>query len=354
MIEDSDDLPWLRLYRRGSARFQQLEPHHRGTLIEVLRYTDPQGRINLDGRSPEEALLRLLGNTRSFRPVLKSALAEGFRIKMLSVIDGHLVFESWSKYQPQSKRRATEQSNDRAAAEQEQSNDRATTEQLQSNDRAFAPNPAESLNTQKEIRVEKSRVEEIEEGEAPGEPAQPSPEASGEFTLEAPTEPASLPGSRGDVAANGELSALGTQTHASVSPKPPEGARELFEHWRSVMGKSSATKLDDKRKRRCEWAIREYGIEAARLAIDGCARSDWHMGRDPRSNGVTYNDLSLIFRDSTHFERFRDLAARPSAGRVEPLPNAAYVGSSDPELDAVSDEELAAYERQAAKGFFYG
>lgn len=129
----------------------------------------------------------------------------------------------------------------------------------------------------------------------------------------------------------------------------------LFEHWRSAMGKSGAAKLDLKRRRRCEWAIAEYGLELSKLAIDGCARSDWHMGRDPRSPGSRYDDLTLIFRDSTHFERFRDMASAPRSGRSEPLPNSAYRGTSQAEMDEmfgdVTDEEIA----QIGRGkHFYG
>lgn len=159
MLDEMDEPPpWLRLYRRGSARFQQLEPHYRGTLIEVLRYTDSSGRINLDGRSPEEALLRLLGNTRSFRPVLKAALAEGLRIEMLKVIDGHLVFQSWSKYQPNGCRSV--QSKRFARAKQRRRNDVAEASQEQNNDLALAPKSSKSLDLDPQRREEKRRGEE--------------------------------------------------------------------------------------------------------------------------------------------------------------------------------------------------
>ena len=43
-----------------------------------------------------------------------------------------------------------------------------------------------------------------------------------------------------------------------------------------------------------------------KLAIDGCAASEWHNGANPR--GKTYNEITLILRDAEHIEQFVDIA----------------------------------------------
>jgi hypothetical protein len=271
--------PWLRLYRRGSARFQQLEPHYRGTLIEVLRYTDSSGRINLDGRSPEEALLRLLGNTRSFRPVLKAALAEGFRIEMCSIVDGYLVFKSWFKYQPRGRRSA--QSKSSAEASQEQSNGVATASQEHRNDIALVSKSAKSLDQGPQRREEKRREEEKE-------------------TLRSMPDLALLP--------------------FEPSDQPPDPVVEVFAHWRHVMGHDKA-RLDDKRRRRIKAALK-HGYSTAELcaAVDGCKSSAWHMGANDRS--TRYDGIDVVFRDADQIDRFAQLASQtqPAAGATPARP----------------------------------
>jgi hypothetical protein len=124
---------------------------------------------------------------------------------------------------------------------------------------------------------------------------------------------------------------------------------ELFEHWRRVMSHPKA-RLDRKRLARCEWALKHYGLETAKLAIEGCARSDWHMGRDPRSSGRRFDDLGLIFRDAEHVERFLGMPEHSSG--IRQLPSAAdYAASAttDAELEEMfgdlTPEDLARIER---------
>jgi hypothetical protein len=55
-----------------------------------------------------------------------------------------------------------------------------------------------------------------------------------------------------------------------------------------------------------KWALKNYGLERCIAAIDGYATSDFHMGRDPKSGGKKWDDLTLIFRDAEHAEKFMD------------------------------------------------
>lgn len=79
---------------------------------------------------------------------------------------------------------------------------------------------------------------------------------------------------------------------------------EVFEYWKSTMGKKRAT-LDIKRERDLRWAIAVYSVEGCKNAIDGCALSDFHMGKNKQK--TAYNDVSVIFRDAEHVERFLEL-----------------------------------------------
>lgn len=84
---------------------------------------------------------------------------------------------------------------------------------------------------------------------------------------------------------------------------------EVFTWWQKAMGKTRAA-LDNKRKARIEWAIKTYGLESCLLAINGCAASEWHQGKN--DNGRKYDDITLIFRDASHTERFIAIAEKPA------------------------------------------
>jgi len=92
-----------------------------------------------------------------------------------------------------------------------------------------------------------------------------------------------------------------TLSNPSTKAAPSAQIDRVFQHWQSVMDKPLA-KLDAKRKARIEWALKTYGISVSLEAIDGCQRSDWHMGANERHR--EFNDLTLIFRDAEHAERF--------------------------------------------------
>jgi len=86
----------------------------------------------------------------------------------------------------------------------------------------------------------------------------------------------------------------------------------VFEFWKQVMKKNSNVKLDTVRARNIGAAIYDYGVDGCYKAIEGCALSDFHMGRN--ANNTKYNDIELILRDATKIERFIEIAesARPA------------------------------------------
>ena len=84
---------------------------------------------------------------------------------------------------------------------------------------------------------------------------------------------------------------------------------KVFEYWVETLrnsGKGVAPKLSDERKRKIRKAVDLYGVDVCLAAIDGCAKSPFHMGKNGR--GKRYDDISLILRDAKHIEMFADMA----------------------------------------------
>jgi len=80
--------------------------------------------------------------------------------------------------------------------------------------------------------------------------------------------------------------------------------QDVFDHWIAVHKADSKRQpiLDTKRRMLLAVAIHDHSVEGCKLAIDGCANSHFHMGRNKQ--GKVYNSLELIFRDTGTIERF--------------------------------------------------
>lgn len=95
----------------------------------------------------------------------------------------------------------------------------------------------------------------------------------------------------------------------SVPPPTPQGDDMLiqevsaaFEHWKEVMDEPRAI-LTPMRKRKILDRFRDKIIDADTheprsvkvedffTAIDACAKSPWHMGKDPKTSGIRYNSI---------------------------------------------------------------
>jgi hypothetical protein len=113
-------------------------------------------------------------------------------------------------------------------------------------------------------------------------------------TKGAPMEEKRKRGQRGPSAHNKE------QQEASRTV-PMDQIREIFEFWKTTFAKTRPV-LDMKRKTRIGWAIRNYGMDGCRQAIEGCMACDFHMGKNARN--TVYNDITLIFRDAQKVEYF--------------------------------------------------
>lgn len=92
-----------------------------------------------------------------------------------------------------------------------------------------------------------------------------------------------------------------------LSSDVPADVAEVFSVWLEATGKDQErTKLDKKRRARIEWALKSYPKADVLDAVVGWRNSPFHSGRNDR--GATWNELTLLLRDSTQLERFRDLA----------------------------------------------
>ncbi len=88
---------------------------------------------------------------------------------------------------------------------------------------------------------------------------------------------------------------------ANTKNKNPE-VLAIFTHWQQVMQHPHA-KLDKKRAGKILQGLRVgYSVEQLKQAIDGCAATPFNMGENDRRQ--KYDDISLIFRDGEHIERF--------------------------------------------------
>ena len=86
------------------------------------------------------------------------------------------------------------------------------------------------------------------------------------------------------------------------SPSSSDASTQLFDYWQRTMNHPRAV-LDKKRQRAIEQALKQgYTIPELQKAIDGCKNTPFNMGKNERQQ--IYDDITLIFRDAEHIERF--------------------------------------------------
>lgn len=88
---------------------------------------------------------------------------------------------------------------------------------------------------------------------------------------------------------------------------PASEIDQLWEYWVTVMRTNARRKpvLDDARRQYLGAALYDYGMDGCRDAIDGCALSEFHMGRNKMNK--RYDSVELIFRDAEHIEKFQEI-----------------------------------------------
>lgn len=135
------------------------------------------------------------------------------------------------------------------------------------------------------------------------------------------------------------------QSRNTPPTPPPGGVRDVFDHWRSVMGHDDA-KLTEKRERLVRARLKHYTVEQLKAAIDGCKATPFNMGAN--RDGQVYDDLALICRDGEHVERYMR-NARNGTGSAIALPpaRAAPLGKK---TRAIAESSQAFLARHGGKG----
>ncbi len=112
-----------------------------------------------------------------------------------------------------------------------------------------------------------------------------------------------------------------SSSFASSSTKQKQDAQkaghvdEVFNCWKQELNHPEAG-LDKKRKALIAEALKNYSVENLKLAIKGCSKSSWHMGKNDRNK--RYDALSLILRDADHIDSFIK-CAKGNSGYVPPV-----------------------------------
>lgn len=92
-----------------------------------------------------------------------------------------------------------------------------------------------------------------------------------------------------------------------ISAEPDEHAADVEEviayYLEAMRANGKKPRPTDKRKKLIRARLKE-GIPIAELkqAIDGLTWSDWHMGRDPKTNGAAYTDIKYCMKDADAVE----------------------------------------------------
>lgn len=97
---------------------------------------------------------------------------------------------------------------------------------------------------------------------------------------------------------------------SSTSPKSTKKSKknwskeilEVFGHWQKVLN-HNMSKLDENRKLKIRKALEAgYLVEDLKKAIEGVKNTPWNMRENPSRE--LYDDITLIFRNSSQIERF--------------------------------------------------
>ncbi len=106
---------------------------------------------------------------------------------------------------------------------------------------------------------------------------------------------------------------------AEIEPRPPASTEiedRIFAYWVQKFGKKGAKFTRDRRLKVRARLKEGYTERDIKLGIDGCAASNFHQGENP--DGKAFDDLTLICRNGSKLEGFRDNAgaAPPTSENV--------------------------------------
>lgn len=95
------------------------------------------------------------------------------------------------------------------------------------------------------------------------------------------------------------------------APRAPKVDRAdvdtVLGYWATELYPKRRPIFDKPRRAIVEARLAHFTVEQLCRAVDGVALSDWHMGRDPKTEGKSYRDLDVIFRNASQVEKFLEL-----------------------------------------------
>jgi len=101
--------------------------------------------------------------------------------------------------------------------------------------------------------------------------------------------------------------------------KPPSPVVEVFDYWKTKLNHSTARCSED-RKRLINGRLKEgYSVADLKRAIDGCAASEWHRGKNDRNRA--FDGLDLILRNGSHVDKFIALVPATNGNGTAPPKN---------------------------------
>lgn len=102
----------------------------------------------------------------------------------------------------------------------------------------------------------------------------------------------------------------GKGSDTSASPPVTDLAQRVFDHWRQEWNHPNS-KLDRKRRKRIEARLKDFTPEQLCNAISGFKNSPWHCGTDPKGQGVVYDGIDTLLRDTEQVEKGLRLFEHP-------------------------------------------
>ena len=105
----------------------------------------------------------------------------------------------------------------------------------------------------------------------------------------------------------------GRKEDKHMSVVAPADAQQVFDYWKKRLDKNARVVFSEKRRRRVRSALKHFTVADLMKAVDGCAKSPFHMGDGP--DGTVYDDLELICRDVEHIEKFMAIDDKPPQPR---------------------------------------
>jgi len=128
-----------------------------------------------------------------------------------------------------------------------------------------------------------------------------------------------------------DVSTISMKDLRALLKVPKESIKEMFKEIfkESVQAlrdfyEQKITKLrtfDDTRKRMIQKRLEVFSLNELKQVITNISNSDWHMGRDPKTNGKTYYDFERLFKNNGKTEYYLNMKGGKSGAHKKTDPS---------------------------------